>query len=219
MAKSANRPEEPDAYYTRAMDFTMVFLQLTEWRIFRLKVFYDEGVSHFDIGLDELKDQTDYLSPKEQDEFGDFYIDQFHELEELLKLKRYFCIVGLFTTFEMFLRAMLQLHISADAAGSKRIRRMNLDDMKEEFARLRVPITRVERDWHAIMGLKAVRNCITHAGGRANKERAKNLANYKIPVVDQSGMVLPEGYVVQSFDLVMRTCRRIAKDCQDKLMV
>ena len=90
-------------------------LSLTHNRISRLREFYDEGVRHFDIGLGDLKDQTDHLTSEEWDEFGDFYVDQRYEFEELLKLKRHFSIVGLFTGFETFLRRMLRLLRRRDA--------------------------------------------------------------------------------------------------------
>ena len=189
-------------------------LKLTEFRISRLVEFYDEGVMHFDIGLDELQDQQHHLAPEEWDEFGDIYADQRYDLEELLKLKRHFAIVGLFTAFEMFLRGVIRLlHHPADAMVVKRIRGMRIAEMKKEFAILGVPITRPDPDWHAIMGIIAVRNCITHADGRANEKRAKNLASYQIPV-DQSNMMLPERYFGESVVLVARTCKRIAKDCR-----
>ena len=98
----------------------------------------------------------------------------------------------------------------------KCIREMRFDDMKKEFAKLGVPITKPDRDWPAILGMKAVRNCITHVGGHPDKELAKKLAKYKIPV-DQSKMVLPEGYFAECVDLVEDACKRIAKGCQDAL--
>ena len=194
-----------------------VLLSFTDNRISKLRAFYDEGEMHFNIGLDDLKDQTDHLTSEEWDEFGDFYVEQRYEFEELLELKKHFSIVGLFTVFETFLRRMLRLlHHPADAVVVKRIMEMYLDDMKKEFSNLGVEITKPSCDWQAIMGIKEVRNCITHSDGRADKQRAKKLMNYGI-LVDQSRMVLPDGYFENSVDLVEAACKRIARNCQNIL--
>ena len=192
-------------------------LSFTHNRISKLREFYDEGEMHFNIGLDDLKAQTDHLTSEEWDEFGDFYVEQRYEFEELRELKKHFSIVGLFTVFEMFLRRMLRLlHHPADAVVVKRILEMRFDDIKKEFSDLGVEIMKPSCDWQAIMGMKEVRNCITHSDGRADKQRAKNLVNYKIPV-DQSRMVLPDGYFEKSADLVETTYKRIARNCQNIL--
>ena len=192
-------------------------LSLTHNRISRLREFYDEGVRHFDIGLHDLEEQTDHLTSEEWDEVGDFYGKQRYEFEGLLELKRHFFIVGLFTVFEMFLRRMLLLlHRPVNAAERKRILWISVGDMQNKFSNLGVEITKPEPDWKLIVGMKEVRNCITHSDGRADKQRTKKLKRYKIPV-DQSKMVLPDGYFEKSADLVETTCKRIAGDCKNIL--
>ena len=120
------------------------------------------------------------------------------------------------TAFEVFMRKTLRLLHRSDRAMLNRIRGMGLDEMKKEFAKVGAPIVPPGREWQAIMGMKEVRNCVTHSGSRPDKERAKRLANYKIPVA-RSKMVLPDGYFKTSSDLVEDACERIAKDCQNAL--
>ena len=132
----------------------------------------------------------------------------------MLELNEHFSIVGLFTTFEVFLRnTLLTLHWPGPAM-LKCIRWMSLAGMKKEFAKIGVPIVPPGHEWEAIMGMKEVRNCITHAGSRPEKERAKKLASYKIPI-DRSKMVLSDGYLPKSIDIVAGACNRIANDCQN----
>ena len=192
-------------------------LRLTHNRVSRLREFYDEGVRHFDIGLNDLEKKTGHLTPEEWDEVGDFYGEQRYEFEELLELKRHFSIVGLFTVFEMFLRRMLLLlHHPVDAAVRERILWMSVDKMEKKFSNLGVEITKPCCDWKAILGMKEVRNCIAHSGGRADEQREERLAKYKI-LVDRSKMVLPDGYFEKSADLIESTCKRIARNCQNIL--
>ena len=194
-----------------------VLLNLAQSRISSLGDFYDEGERHFTIENKDLGDRTAHLTQEEWDwGDGDLYIELRHELEELRELKRHFSIVGLFTAFEMFLRRTLLLLHHGDTAMSECIRKMRFDDMKEKFSSIGMPIADPGADWKAIMGMKEVRNCITHSGSRPDKKRAKDLADYDIPVV-QSKMKLRDGYFKKSSGLVERVCKRIAKDCQKAL--
>ena len=194
-----------------------VLLNLAQSRISRLGDFYDEGERHFNIEIKDLEDKTAHLTQEEWDwGEGNLSIELRHELEELRELKNHFSIVGLFTAFEMFLRRMLLLLHHGDTAMLECIRKMRFDDMKEKFPPAGVDITKPEHDWKSIVGMKKVRNCITHSDSRPDKKRAKDLANYDIPVV-QSKMKLPDRYFKKSSDLVERVCKRIAKDCQKAL--
>ena len=137
-----------------------VLLNLAQSRISRLGDFYDEGERHFNIGIKDLEDRTAHLTQEEWDwGEGDLSIELRHELEELRELKRHFSIVGLFTAFEMFLRRTLRLLHRGDASMSKRIPKMRLDDMKKGFAKTGVDITKPDRDWKSVVGMKEVRNC------------------------------------------------------------
>ena len=190
-------------------------LSRTHNRISRLREFYDEGVRHFDIGLDDLKEQTDPLTSEEWDEFRDFYVEQRYDFEELMELKRHFSIVGLFTVCEMFLRRMLLLlHHPVDAAARGRILWISVGKMEKKFSDLGVETTKP--DWQAIMELKEVRDCIVHSDGRADKQRKKRLELYEIPV-GQSKMVLSDGYFGKSAGLIESACKRIARDCHNIL--
>ena len=197
----------------------LVALQLVGTRIHisRLKEFYGEGEKHFNIELDELTSQVGHLAPEEWNEVGNLFIDEHSDLEALLQLKRRFAIVGLFTVFEVFLRKTLEYVHQPDWAMSKRIPEMRLDDLKKEFSNLGVAITKPAADWKLIMGMKEVRNCITHSDSFPDEKRAKKLANYGIPVI-YGKMTLPNEYFEESVDIVERTCERIAKDCRYALL-
>ena len=188
---------------------------IAQIHIDRLTVFFDEGEMHFTIGIDDLKAQTDHLTPEEWDKLEDYFLDRREDLKAFLELNKHFSIVRLFTVFEMFLRATLRELHGSDPAMLMCIRKMSVFNMKKEFSKIGVPIAKPNRDWHAILGTKAVRNCIIHAGGHPDKELAKKLTKYTIPV-KQSKMML-EGYFGECVDLVERACERIAKDCQDAL--
>ena len=180
-----------------------------------LRRFYDEGEMHFNIGVKDLGDETDHFKPEEWDSGeGDHYIDLHGELEESRELTRDFSIVGLFRVFEKFLRDTLRhlLRTGPDRAKRDPRDQWSLAEMKEIFKEIGVPVTKPDGDWNSIKKLQAIRNCIVHSGGRADKQRTKKLERYKIPV-DQSKMVLPDGYFEKSADLIERVCKRIAKDC------
>ena len=192
-------------------------LDLAQIRISKLKSFYDEGEMHFSIGLDDLKDRTDHLTSEESDKFEDYYLGQRDDLKELMELKKHFSIVGLFTAFEMFLRRTLLLLHHGDTAMSECIRKMRFDDMKEKFSSIGMPIADPGPDWKAIMGIKEVRNCITHSGSRPGKKMVQRLKDYDFHVSAGVWMELPDGYFGVSADLVERACERITKDCQNAL--
>ena len=207
--------------------FLDMLWMLTGYQISRLVKFYDAGEKHFNIELDDLKKRWPPLGSEwaGNDDYVNDYIGAYSlerdELTELLVMKRNFSIVGLFTVFEGFLRKTLEHFHGSNREMVNRIRRMRLDEMKKEFAKVGVPIASPDRDWQAILGMKEVRNCVTHAGGRPDKETEKTLVNYQVPV-DHSRLmilelVLAEGYFAESVDVVERTCKRIAKDCQDAL--
>ena len=182
----------------------------------RLQTIYAEATEHAASELGALDDQMDQLTPEERDEFSDGYLSVFESLDKMRELKERLCIVGLFTTFERFLRQTLQEFSSSAPARSKCIHRMHLVEMKKEFSDLGVSITTPDSDWQGIMKLKEVRNCITHSGGHPDEERAKKLRNCKI-LVDESGMVLAEGYFEESCGLIKRACERITEACRNAL--
>ena len=211
--------------------FIDALLNLTHSRISRLREFYDEGERHFNIENKDLEDRTAHLTQEEWD-WGeeDLSIELRHEMEELRELKRNFSIVGLFTVLEMFLqRALLWLHWQGSAVPKgirkelrdeikKKFAKKNFDEMKPAFKEISVLIAEDNNDWQAILGMKLVRNCITHHGGRVDEEMAEKLKkDYKICVIDAEfptrRMKLPENYFRDSADLVERTCDRIAKQC------
>ena len=155
-------------------------------------------------------------------------------MEELRELKRNFAIVGLFTVLEMFLqRALLWFHWPAPAVPKsirkelrdeikKKFAKKDFDEMKPAFKEIGVPIAEDNSDWQAILGMKLVRNCITHHGARRAEEMAEKLKkDYKICVIvaefPTRSMKLPKNYFRDSADLVERTCHRIAKQCYTAL--
>ncbi len=137
-------------------------------------------------------------------------------LDKVLELKKHFCIAGLFTTFEVFLQRTLMMLYWPEAAMLKRVRKMTVSKMKNEFKKIDVRLAVGDADWQTILGIRAVRNCTMHLGGRPDQERARELANYGVQVV-KSKMVFPERYFSQGVDAVTRTCTRIAHDCEDAL--
>ena len=137
-------------------------------------------------------------------------------LDKVLELKRYFCIAGLFTTFEVFLQRSLMMLYWPEATMLKCIRKMTFSKIKNEFKKIDLRIAAGDADWQTILGIQAVRNCTMHAGGRPDQERARELAYYGVQVV-KSKMVFPERYFAQGVDAVTRTCTRIAHDCQNAL--
>ena len=184
----------------------------TRW----LRKFYDEGEDHFDFGFNKLKAETDHLTPEQWEKDEDFYLDQRYDLKSLRELKRHFSIVGLFTTFEMFLRNMLkELYLAgADVPKQKPITRWYLDKIKEIFKEAGVPITEPDRDWNSIKKLQAIRNCITHLDGRPDKETVRKLQDYNCHVIKGAWMELPASYFEECADLVERICDRIVTDCK-----
>ena len=192
-------------------------LILAQRHILGLRSFYDEGEMHFNIGFDDLKDETDHLTPEEWNDTEDYYLGRRDDLEGLRDLKRHFSIVGLFTVFEIFLRDMLQQLHWAGAAVPKRnpTKSWFLDRIKVIFAEIGVPITKPDRDWTAIRKMQAVRNCITHFGSRPDKEMVRKLAGYNFCLREGVWMELPDGYFEESADLVERVCERILEDCHN----
>lgn len=206
--------------------FVAAQLSIMRINIARLKNFYDEGERHFNSRFKDLAQEVDHLTPEQWDDFQDFYIQERDEMEDLRELKRNFSIVGLFTVLERFLRRTLRHLREAGAPVEGHIRKMSLEDMKDAFKKIDLPITEPNHDWQAIMGMKLVRNCITHYDGHPHKEMAKKLkTNYKIPVVaerwkptngEESEPVswriqLADEYFGKSADLVERVCRLAAR--------
>ena len=94
--------------------------------------------------------------------------------------------------------------------------------MKPAFKKIGVLIAEDNSAWQAILGMKLVRNCITHHGGRVDEEMAEKLKkNSKICVTNSEfptrRMELHENYFRDSANLVERTCDRIAKQCYTAL--
>lgn len=189
----------------------------------RLRNFYDEGESHFKRGLNDLEDEIAHLT---DDEIEDFYLEYRDELEDLREIKRKFSVVGLFTVIERFLRRTLRHLRKAGAPVEGCIRKMSLEGMKDAFREIDVPITEPNQDWHALMGMKLVRNCITHYDGHPEKEMAKRLKDgYKIPVIEERWkrtnggksepvswrIQLADEYFGESAELVERVCKRAAR--------
>ena len=219
--------KKPDNLGTKI--FINALLSHTHSRISRLREFYDEGERHFNIENKDLEDSTAHLTQEEWDwGEGDLSIELRHELEELRELKRNFAIVGLFTVLEMFLQRVLRWIYWPGSAVMKCIRKelqdeikktfekKNFDEMKSAFNKIGVRIAEDNSDWQAMLGMKLVRNCITHHGGRLDEKMAERLKkDYKICVFDAEfptrRMKLPENYFRDSADLVERTCNRIAK--------
>ena len=197
--------------------FINLLLSLVQTRIHGLRSFYDEGERHFGSGFHDLKAKTDHLTPEDWNEFGDFYVDQRHDLEELRELKGHFSIVGLFTVFELFLRGALRLLQQACAPKHNPKELRSLDRIKKSFANLGVSITEPAADWNAIKKMQAIRNCITHLGSRPNKKMAKELDDYGFPAGRGMRMELPDGYFEDSAHLVERVCKQIVKDCHNAL--
>ena len=201
-------------------------LSIMRSNIDRLRNFYEEGESHFTFGFKSLEKKVDHLTPEQWADLQDFYIQERYEMEELRELKRNFSIVGLFTVLERFLRHTLRYLRKAGAPVTGRIRGMSLGDMRDAFKKVDVLITEPNHVWHAIMGMKLVRNCITHYDGHPHKEMAKQLKeDYKIPLIEErwkptnGGKSAPTSWRIQladeyfgkSADLVKRVCRLAAR--------
>ena len=209
--------------------FINALLSLARTHIRGMKDFYDEGESHFTSELKRLEERANSLTDDEWEQLEGL-IDQRYELEVLRELKRNFSIVGLFTVFEMFLRrALLWLHWPSPALPKcirkelrdeikKKVAKKSFDEMKVTFKKIGVPIAEGTSDWQAIMGMKLVRNCIAHYGGRPDEEMAEKLEkDYKICMANADSptrrMKLSKNYFRDSADLVERTCDRIIKKC------
>ena len=145
---------------------------LAQIHISGLRSFYDECERHFTDVLNNLKDETEHLTPEQWNNVEDYYLGQREDLGGLRELKRHFSIVGLFTVFEKFLRDTLEQLYWAGVTVPKRNPedRWYLDRMKKIFAEIGVPITKPDRDWNAIKKMEAVRHCITHSGSIPDKE-------------------------------------------------
>ena len=201
-------------------------LAIMRKNIDRLRNFHDEGETHFKTEFNKLEVEVDRLTREDWDEFGDFFIEQRYDLEELRELKRNFSIVGLFTVLEIFLRRTL-LHLrKAGAAVEGCIRKMSLEDMRDVFKKIGVPIAKDNSDWQAIMGMKLVRNCVTHYDCHPHKKMAKQLKeDYKISVIEERWkwtngeksepvswrIQLTGEYFGKSADLVERVCKWAAR--------
>ncbi|MDE2926817.1 MAG: hypothetical protein OXT71_10510 [Acidobacteriota bacterium] len=198
-------------------------LSIMRHNIGRLKNFYDEGERHFKRGFKDLEDEIAHLT---DDEIEVFHLEYRDELEDLREIKRNFSIFGLFTVIERFLRRTLRHLRKAGAPVEGCIRKMSLEGMKDAFRKIGVPITEPNHDWHALMGMKEVRNCIAHYDGHPHKEMAKKLqCDYKIPVIEERwkpanggkfepiswSIQLADEYFGESAELVERVCKRAAR--------
>ena len=203
-----------------------VRLSIVRDNIDRLRNFYDEGERHSTFRFNDLEKEVDHVPPEQWDDFQDFYTQELEEIVELGELKRHFSIVGLFTVLERFLRRTLRHLRKAGAPVEGCIRKMSLEDMRDAFRKIDVPITEPNHDWHALMGMKLVRNCITHYDGHPYKEMAKQLKEAcKIPVIEEGwkqangGKSEPDSWRIQladeyfgkSADLVERVCKLAAR--------
>ena len=207
-------------------------LKIAQIQISMLREFYDAGERHFTSDLNRLEDRTDPLTDDQWEQIENF-VGQRDELEELRELKRHFSIVGLFTVFEIFLRHTLRQLRWAGASVQGCTRKMLWREMKRTFKEIGLSIARPDSDWKAIVGIKEVRNCITHSRGHINDKKTtyKLKTDYGIRVIEEHWKPLkgekpePSSWKIQitdryfrkSADLVETACKRIAKDCQDGL--
>ena len=203
-----------------------VRLSIVRDNIDRLRNFYDEGERHSTSRFNDLEKEVDHVPPEQRDDFQDFYAQELEEIVALEELKRNLSIVGLFTVLERFLRRTLRHLRDAGAPVEGCIRDMSLENMRDAFRKIGVLITEPNHVWHAIMGMKLVRNCITHYDGHPHKEMAKKLRDdYKIPVIDERWkpanggnsetvswrIELADEYFEKSADHVTRVCKRAAR--------
>jgi hypothetical protein len=177
-----------------------------------LKRFYDEGEKQFATEIAKLEMQAKGVSADDDDQM-DYLGDVRDQREGIVELNREFAIVGIFRTFERFLRLFLdpRRHPGFAIPAPKGSR---LKDLEGQYKAIGVDLTRLPFEWRDIKKLQEIRNCITHDEGWIDAKRAGALRSYQFPVKENDWIELPEDYFVEAYNLVQRTCRLVIEECR-----
>ena len=177
-----------------------------------LKRFYDEGEKQFATEIAKLEMRAKGLSADDDDQM-DYLGDVRDQRQGMVELNREFAILGIFRTFERFLRVFLdpQRHPGFAIPAPKG---SSLEHLKEQYKVIGVDLTRRPFEWRDIKKLQEIRNCVAHDEGWIDAARADALRSYQFPAKENDWIEFPEGYFVEAYHLVQRTCQLVIEECR-----
>jgi hypothetical protein len=186
-------------------------LMLAEFSLSELRSFYHEATKHFGSRLAGFEARFKNTSP--EDEESDYLVGRIEEVEGFLDLVQNFGLVGVYRTFEMFLRNVVdqQRRAGVISGGTKRY----VDDLKDQLKEIGVEMTQPPFQWQQIRKLQKIRNCIAHNEGWLDGERVSDLRGCGLPVQEGQYLRLPEGYFLEALELVDQTCRLVVDRCAE----
>ena len=186
-------------------------LILAEFSIGEIRSFYDEAKDHFGLRLAGLEARSKNVSP--EDEESDDLAGQMEEVACLLDLNLHFGVVGVYRTFETFLRNVVdQLRTVGFIEGKTK---RYLDALKDQLREVGVDLTQPPFQWQEIDRLRVIRNCLAHGDGWVDSQDVSKLRDYTLPVEEGEGspLRLPSGYFLEASALVASTCKLVIERC------
>jgi len=176
-----------------------------------LKRFYDEATKHFDAQFARLEMCAKSTLPEDDDE-SEYLSVMMEELEGMSDLVQKFGVIGIYRTFEIFLRKAVGRQRMAGAVISGQTARY-VDKLKDQLKEIGVELTQPPFQWQEITKLREIRNCIAHNEGWVDKESASILRSYGLPAEEGHCLKLPKGYFLEALELVDKTCELIIEKC------
>jgi hypothetical protein len=186
-------------------------LILAEFSLSELRSFYHEATRHFGSRLAGLGARSKNASP--EDEESDYLAGKMEEVEGFLDLVQNFGLVGVYRTFEMFLRNVVDQQRRAGAISGKTGR--HVDKLRKQLKELGVELTKPPFQWQEIKKLQKIRNCIAHNEGWVDKQYVSKLKGCGVPVEEGHRLRLPKGYFLEGLQLVAKTCSLVIEKCRE----
>jgi hypothetical protein len=196
-------------------------LILAEFSIDELRSFYHKAKDHFGLRLAGLEARSKNVSPG--DEESDDLAGRMEEVAGLLDLNEHFGVVGVYRTFETFLRNVIHRHRSEGVIKGKKKREKKgkkesyLDRLRNQLKEIGVEPTEPPFQLGEIEKLHTIRNCLAHGDGWVDSEDVSKLRDYTLPVEDGEGspLRLPSGYFLEASALVASTCKLVIERCAE----
>ncbi len=189
--------------------FSGALPELARISLRELKRFHDEARRHFNMEIAKLEKRATEMAAAD-DDTQDYLAEMYAQWEGLLDLKQEFGILGLFRTLERFLGLVL-IHLrEIGAPVSERVR---FSDMAKQFKKIGVDLKASPFQWSEITKLQKIRNLIAHEEAWVDKETKKELASFGLAVNENDWLKLPDGYFLDAWKLVDRTCQSVVQEC------
>jgi len=188
-------------------------LILAKFSIDELRSFYHEAKKHFGLRLAGLEGRSKSVSP--EDEESDYLADRMEEVAGLLDLNEHFGVVGVYRTFESFLRNVVD-HLGNEGFIEGETKKY-LNGLMGQLREVGVDLKQPPFQWQEIEKLREIRNCIAHGDGWVDSQHVSELRDYILPVEEGQASLLrlPGGYFLEASALVASTCEFVIEKCAE----